>query len=252
MNNLNGKVAIITGGGTGIGKAIALMLADEGVSVVVNYSRSGIEAEETADNITRKGVNALVVKADVSREDQVIAMFSEAQRELGRVDFLVNNAGYTKFVAHRDLDALTDEIWNRTLDVNLKGNMLCIRQAVKYMLKNPEKKGSIISIAGTTATTGLGSSIIYSASKAAILSLNRSLAMALAPDIQINAVSPGVVEDTRWCAGQDEFNETARKATPMLRLAQAEDIAEAVLYIFSSSHFITGQNIIVDGGRVVY
>ena len=251
MTDLKDKVVVITGGGTGVGKAIALKLGSSGVSVAVNYSRSSVDAEETAHELQKMGTRSFAIKADVSNDSEVCAMFEEIYKKLGRIDFLVNNAGYTKFVAHKDLDSLTEEIWNRTLDVNLKGNMYCTRQAIKYMHKNPDKMGSIISTAGTTAVTGLGSSVIYSASKAAILSFVRSMAMALAPEIQVNAVSPGVIEDTRWCAGQDEFNETARKATPMQRLCKAHDIAEAVFFIFSGSHFITGQNIIVDGGRVV-
>jgi len=250
MKKLEGKAALITGGGTGVGRAIALALADAGASVAINYSRSRDEAEETASEIRRKGVRALALQADVSREDEIKAMVDKAFAELGRFDMLVNNSGYTQFVPHRELDGLTEEIWDRTLAVNLKGCFFCCREAVRCMLKNGG--GSIVSIVGTAGITGLGSSIAYSASKAGILSLTRSLAMCLAPEIQVNAISPGIIEDTRWCKGQDDFNEAGRKATPMKRLATTGDIAEVAVFLFTGSHFITGQNIVVDGGRVIH
>lgn len=251
MCNLQGKVAVITGGGTGLGKAISLMLAKAGVSIAVNYSKSEKEASETVEEIKKLGVNALACKADISSDKEVVNMFVNVYKILGRVDFLVNNAGYTKFVALDDLESMTDEIWDTTLSINLKGNMYCTRQAIKYMKMNSDSKGSIVNIAGTAGLTGIGSSIIYCASKAGILSFTRSFAIAFAPDIQVNAVSPGIIEDTRWCAGQNDFKEAGRKETPMRRLARAEDIAEAVFYLFASSHYITGQNLIIDGGRVM-
>ncbi len=250
MGKLDGKVALITGGGTGVGKAIALALAAEGASVAVNYSRSREEAEQTAAEIRGAGVRALAVQADVGREDEIRRMFARTFEELGRLDMLVNSAGFTKFVPHREMDGLTEEIWERTLAVNLKGNFYCCREAARFMRR--DGGGSIISIAGTAGITGLGSSIAYCAAKAGILSLTRSLSMALAPEIQVNAISPGIIEDTRWCKGQEEFNEIGRKATPMKRLARTDDIAETALFLFTGSRFITGQNLVVDGGRLVH
>jgi len=250
MNKLKGKVAIITGGGTGIGREIALSISKEGASVAINYSRSKIEAEKTVEEIKKIGTEAILIQADVSKEIDVINMIKQVYTNFRRLDMLVNSAGYTKFVPHKDLQFLTEETWNKVFSVNVKGNYFCSREAVIYMLKSGG--GSIINIAGTAGITGLGSSIAYCASKAAIISLTKSLALSLAPDIQVNAISPGVVENTRWCRGKEDFNEIARKATPMKRLASTTDIAEVAVFLFTSSHFITGQNIIVDGGRVVH
>jgi 3-oxoacyl-[acyl-carrier protein] reductase len=246
---LMGKVALVTGGGTGIGKAISLSLAEKGVNLVINYFRSENEANETAEEIRQKGVDVTVQKADVSDGIGVRKMFENAFANFERLDMLINCAGYTQFVPHKNLDSLTDDIWNRTLDVNLKGVFLCSREAAKLMLKTG--KGSIINIVGTAGVTGLGSSIVYCASKAGILSLTRSMAIALAPEIQVNAISPGTVEDTRWCIGQEKFNKISLAQTPMKRLAKTSDIAEVALFLLSGSHFITGQNLVVDGGRVV-
>ena len=249
MNKLKGKVAIITGGSTGIGREIALSISKEGASVAINYSRSKIEAEETGEEIRKIGTRAMLIQADISKEDDVINMMKKVYTNFGRLDMLVNNAGYTEFVPHKDLQSLTEEMWNKIFSVNVKGNYFCSKEVVIYMLKNGG--GSIINIAGTAGITGLGSSIAYCASKAAIISLTKSLALSLAPEIQVNAISPGVVENTRWCRGKEDFNKIARKETPMKRLARTTDIAETAVFLFTSSHFITGQNIIVDGGRVV-
>ena len=249
MNKLQDKVAVITGGGTGIGREIALALSRDGASIVINYSKSKIDAENTAKEIEKIGSEVISIQTDVSREDEVINMMKKVYDKFGRLDMLVNNAGYTKYVLPEDLRSLTEEIWDKTFAVNVKGNYFCSKAAVPYMLKN--EVGSIINIVGTAGVTGIASSVAYCASKAAILSLTRSLALSLAPEIQVNAISPGVVENTRWCKDWEEYNKTALKATPMKRLVRTKDIAETAIFLFTSSHFITGQNIIVDGGRVV-
>jgi 3-oxoacyl-[acyl-carrier protein] reductase len=250
VKRLEGKVTLITGGGTGTGRAIALALAAEGSAIAVNYSRSKEDAEETAHDISRLAVRSLAVQADVSSDTEVRAMVERTVEELGRLDVLVNSAGYTAFIPHRDLEGLTDSVWQRTLDVNLRGVFLCSRAAIASMLTSG--KGSIITIAGTAGITGLGSSIVYCASKAGILSLTRSLAIAFAPEIQVNAISPGIIEDTRWTKGQEQFNEAGRAQTPMRRLAGVSDVAETAVFLAAGSHFMTGQNLVVDGGRVIH
>jgi 3-oxoacyl-[acyl-carrier protein] reductase len=250
MKRLEGKVALVTGGGTGTGRAIALALAAEGADVSVNYSRSADDAEGTVRDIAALGVRCVAVKADVSDDGEVRAMVERTVRELGRLDVLVNCAGYTSFVPHSDLEGLTDAIWDRTLDVNLRGAFLCCRAAIASMRVNGA--GSVINIAGTAGITGLGSSIAYCASKAGILSLTRSLAIAFAPEIQVNAISPGIIEDTRWTKGQERFNEAGRAQTPMRRLAAVTDIAETAVFLAAGTRMITGQNLVVDGGRVIH
>jgi 3-oxoacyl-[acyl-carrier protein] reductase len=250
VKKLEGKVGLVTGGGTGTGRAICLALAAEGCSVVVNYSRSKKDAEETAQEVTRAAVPGIAMKADVSREAEVLQMIGRTTKELGRLDVLVNCAGWTAFVPHKDLDGLTDEIWERTLDVNLRGTFYCCRAAIPHMVK--QGMGSIINIASIAGVTGAGSSIAYCASKAGILSLTRSLAISFAPEVQVNAISPGGIEATRWSIGQEEFNEMGRRRTPMQRLASVEDIAEVVMFLAAGRHFMTGQNLVIDGGRVIH
>ena len=249
-NDISGRTALITGGGTGVGRTVALALAERSVDVAVNYSRSREDAEKTAADIEKLGVRSLAVKADVSQQDEVVEMVDKVAATFGRLDMLVQSAGYTKYVPHRNLDDLTADVWDRTLGVNLLGNFFCSREAIRQMLRNDW--GSIVSIVGTAGVTGLGSSVAYCASKAGILSVTRSLALAFAPEITVNAVSPGWIQDTRWSDGLEDVIEDARNATPMKRLATTHDIAEAVLFLLGGSHLVTGQNIIVDGGRVVH
>jgi len=242
---LQGKVALITGGGTGIGREIGLSFAREGSGVAVNYSRSEKEAMATAQEIRDLGVHALAIKADVSQDAQVREMVGKVMEEFGRLDILVNSAGTTTFVDPTDLERLTEEMWDRTLAVNLKGTFFCCRAAVPAMKSHDG--GSIINISSIAGTTGIGSSMAYSASKAGVICLTKSLARTLAPEIRVNTIAPGFV-DTRWTANWPEFRKMHEEATPMKRVAIPEDIAEAALFLIHSD-FVTGQVIIVDGGK---
>lgn len=245
---LQGRVALVTGGGTGIGRACSLALAREGAMVIVNYSRSKEEAEGTAAEARRGAGRASALQANVAADAEVRGMVDQIGADHGRLDILVNNAGTTSFVSHEDLDGLTEEKWDAVMAVNVKGAFFASRAAVKLM--NRHDGGSIVNIASIAGTTGLGSSIAYCASKAAMISLTKSLARALAPRIRVNAVSPGLVM-TRWVAGWDTFVEANIKATPMKRPAQPEDIADAVLFLCLGTTFVTGQNLIVDGGKTL-
>src|ERR1051326_6076230 len=158
---LKGTVALVTGGGTGIGRSASLLLAREGAAVAVNYSRSEAEAEATAAEIRAAGGQAIAVKADVSSDTSVIGLIEQVMREWGRLDVLVNNAGMTFFVEHEDLDGLTEEMWDRMLAVNLKGVFFCCRAAARVM--KIQGRGRIVSVASTAGLTGRGSSIGYSA-----------------------------------------------------------------------------------------
>src|SRR5580658_9429598 len=179
------KVALITGGGTGMGRATALMFAREGASVAVNYSRSRDEAEEVVAQIRGGGRKAIAIQADVANEAEVTAMVRRVQEEFGRLDALINNAGWTQRVAHDKLDDLTDEIWNKTLDVNLRGVFYCTRAAAPLLRK--QEGASVVNNASIAALTGAGSSIIYAAAKGAVVTMTMSLARALAPEIRVNA-----------------------------------------------------------------
>ncbi|HCR17618.1 MAG TPA: 3-ketoacyl-ACP reductase [Candidatus Latescibacteria bacterium] len=247
MSHLSGKVALITGGGTGIGRETGLMLAENGADIIVNYSRSETEAEETVAAIQGLGRKAFSICADVVDDSAVRKMFESASREFGRLDILVNNAGITRFVPLIDLEGLSDELWDPVFDINVKGTFYCSRAAIPKMKKN--SGGQIINVASIAGIVGVGSSIAYCASKAAVISLTKSMAISQAPDIRVNAVAPGVAH-TRWIAGQEEFVKSAIETTPLKRIATAKDVANAIFGL-AIGEFITGQVLVVDGGRIL-
>lgn len=242
---LKDKVAIVTGGATGMGRAISERFAAEGASVVVNYRASQSEAEEVAAGIASRGGTAVACQADVANEAEVKAMLAEVERRWGRLDVLVNNAGWSKVTPHHKLDDLTDEIWDRTLDTNLRGAFYCVRAAVPLMRRNGG--GSIVNNTSASAWHAAGSSIVYSASKAALVNMTKSLARALAPDIRVNAIAPGLVH-TRFAGWPEETFTAGQKATPLQRIATAEEVAAVVLFLAADATAITAETIIIDGG----
>lgn len=242
---LTDKVALVTGGGTGIGRAAALALAREGAAVGVNYSRSGAEAEDTAREIRGLPARAIAIKADVASDQQARAMIEKVVGEFGRLDVLVNSAGWTRYVPLHDLEGLTEDDWDRCMAVNVKGIFFCVRAAAPEMRK--VGSGCVVNVASIAGIMGIGSSAAYCASKAAVICLTKSLARGLAPEIRVNSVAPGFV-DTRWTEGWDEFRERSRSNTPMLRVAAAGDVAEVILGLVTGAGFVTGQTIPVDGG----
>lgn len=242
---LENRVAVVTGGGTGIGRAICELFAREGAAVLVNYARSQQESEEVARAIEAAGGRALAWRADVAREGEVRAMMAEAERRWGRLDILVNNAGWSTRIPHHELEKLTDEIWDRTLDTNLRGAFYCVRAAVPLLKHQPG--ASVVNIASAAAFHASGSSIVYAASKAAMVSMTKSLARALAPAIRVNAVCPGLVR-TRFASWPEEAFEHAQKVTPLGRMVTVEEVAEAALFLAAAGSGLTGEALIVDGG----
>ena len=223
------------------------MFAREGAAVAVNYSRSAKEAESVAAESENAGGRAMAVVADVSDDGAVRAMIDRTVHTYGRLDILVNNAGTTQRVPYADLEAMTDELWDRIMAVNAKGTFLCSRAAIPRMRETGG--GQIINTTSISAFTGQGSCIAYSASKAAIINITKAMAISQAPDIRVNAVAPGVVE-TRWIAGMDEFTDPHRELTPLKRLAFPEDVATAI-YGIAINEFVTGDTVTVDGGRLL-
>lgn len=246
--DLHGKVALVTGSATGMGRAIALELARAGANVAVNYTRSEVEARQTLADVQSAGVRGLLIRADVSDDAAVRAMVGRTVEELGRLDVLVNNAGTTVFVDYADLEALTDDVWRKILGVNVMGTFYASRAAAKVMLE--QKSGCIVNMASVSGLSGLGSSIPYSVSKAGVISLTKTFARALAPHVRVNAIAPGVV-DTRWVEGRTEFVERARSRTPFGRVATPADVAEVALALVTNAGFVTGQVIVVDGGLTI-
>jgi 3-oxoacyl-[acyl-carrier protein] reductase len=247
MPYFEGQTALVTGGGTGIGRATALKFASEGADVAVNYSRSAKEAEDTADEIRKMGRRSFAVKADVSDDAAVRQMVDAVLHELGRLDTLVCSAGTTRFVPLENLEDLTDAAWDPVFNVNVKGAFYCARAAIPVMKANGG--GHIINVSSIAGLTGQGSSLAYAASKAALISVTKSLALSQAPDIRVNAVAPGVV-DTRWVVGWEDFVAQAREATPLKRVASPEDVAD-VIFGLAVSRFVTGQTWVVDGGCIL-
>ncbi|MDT8902897.1 SDR family NAD(P)-dependent oxidoreductase [Anaeroselena agilis] len=243
----NRKVALITGGGTGIGRAVALRLAAQGIDIVVNYSRSEKDALDTAAAVREAGVGCLIEKADVAADDQVRVMVDNTVRRFGRLDYLVNSAGTTRFVDAGDLDGLTGEFWDDIMAVNVKGAYFACRACRPHLKKTG---GAIVNITSIAGITGRGSSIAYAASKAAAISLTKSLAQVFAPEIRVNSVAPGIVL-TRWVAGREDHIARLGAGTPLGRVCSPEDVADVVAPLLLTAGMVTGQTIVVDGGAIL-
>jgi len=241
------KVALVTGSATGIGRAAAVRFASQRLAVAVNYSRSEKEAGETLAEVKKHGVPAILCKADVAEEGAVEEMVARCVRELGGLDVLVNNAGTTRFIDHTDLAALTAEVWDEILAVNVKGTYFCCRAAMPAL---QERQGSIVNVTSVAGLQGHGSSMAYAASKAALNCLTKSLARAFGPKVRVNAVAPGPVL-TRWLADHMDHVEKSVQITPMRRAASPDDIADAIAFLALGTTLMTGQILVVDGGRTM-
>ncbi|MER5267656.1 SDR family oxidoreductase [Actinosynnema sp. NPDC002837] len=253
--DLHDTVAVVTGGGTGIGRATALALARAGCrAVVVTYSRSSADAESAVAELTAAGCEAVAERVDVADDGQVRSTAERVRARFDRVDVLVNNAGTTKAVPHADLDALTDEVFHHVLDVNVVGTLRVTRAFAEDLRV---ARGAVVNVASISGYRAGGSSLAYGVSKAGLLQLTRNLAVALAPDVRVNAVAPGTVT-TRWQTslhGEAGFAERAaaeRRTVPLSRTADPGHVAQAVLGLLAMD-LVTGEAIIVDGGKhVVY
>jgi 3-oxoacyl-[acyl-carrier protein] reductase len=250
---LEGKAAIVTGAGTGVGYQTARMLAEQGCSVLVNYSRSRDGAEKAAAECERLGVRAIAVRADVSQDEDCVAMVAEAQKAFGRLDVLVNNAGYTKFVQHENLDGLEPDDWQKILSVNLLGPFLCSRAA--RSLLEADDGGEIVMTSSVAGLVGMGSSIAYCASKAGLNNLTVTLARALAPKIRVNAIAPGFI-DGEWLKegfgdAFEKIRDSMIERTPLKRVATTESVAAGILSILMGPDLLTGHVIPHEGGALI-
>ncbi len=252
--NLQGKAAIVTGGGTGVGRATAIQLAEQGCSVVVNYSRSQEGAEQTATECEQRGVKALAFKADVARDEDCRAMVTAAERAFGRLDVLINNAGQTKFCAHENLDGLDPEDWQQIMGVNVVGPFLMTR-AARELLAAGDDGGEIVMTSSVAGLVGMGSSIAYCASKAALNNLTVTLARALAPDIRVNAIAPGFIDGEWLKQGLGDGYEAVRGAmiarSPLQRVATPESVAAGILSILTGPGMTTGHVVPHEGGVTI-
>ncbi len=242
---MKGQVAVVTGGGGGIGSAICRRLAVAGAQVVITYRSNRERAEATL--VTLAGEGHWVVQASVTESEQMKAVAGEIEKRYGRLDLLVNNAGITTPVPHDDLDNLTDEWIDRIFQTNWRGAFAAVRACKGLLLAGDG--GTVINLSSIAGVTGIGSNVAYCASKAAMDSMTRSLARALAPKIRVVSVSPGWVLGEYAKRMDPAYLQTQVDLTPLARLAMPEDVAETVWAVAAKLTMMTGNIVPVDGGR---
>src|SRR5512133_574970 len=249
MSSRHHPVAIVTGSATGVGAATARRLAAKGWRVVLNYTKSEADARETEAACRAAGADTRLVRADVADDGDCRRLADAALEAWGRIDALVNNAGVTRFAAHDDLDALSAVDFHRIYAVNVVGAFQMVRACAPAMKR--QGKGSVVNVSSIAGVTGMGSSVAYAASKAALNSVTVTLARALGPEIRVNAVCPGMIEG-RWLREGlgDEVYEALRdrykKNAPLRRTAQPDDIAETVVWLTEGASLVTGELLLVD------
>lgn len=241
--------ALITGASSGIGRAAAVALAAAGFDVTINYSRSQEAAQETAKQAEEKGARTLLFQCDVSDDATVREMLVATEREFGRLDALVNNAGTTTNVKAADFEALTPEEWDRVFAVNVRGVFQVTRAALPLL---KAARGSVVNTASIVGLRPGPQPLPYAASKAAVVNLTKLLALNLAPEVRVNAVAPGWMEGD-WMIRmlKDRYEDLmARRAksTPLRRVATAEDVAEVIVNLITGNRFVNGEVIVIDGG----
>lgn len=242
---LQDRVAIVTGAGRGIGRAVAIDLASEGAKVVVNYSRSAEAAEQVVQEIVAAGGEAISVQGDVAQSSQVEALLATTIERFGRIDILVNNAGITR---DKLILRMSEEDWDAVIDTNLKGAFLCAKAVVPRMVK--QRSGVIVNIGSVVGKVGGAGQVNYSASKSGLVGLTKSIAKELGSrNIRVNAVAPGYVETDMTQVLQEEQRNAVLKQVPLGRLGKCEDIAHVVTFLCSdAAAYIQGEVISVDGG----
>jgi 3-oxoacyl-[acyl-carrier protein] reductase len=245
--DLTGRTALVTGGASGIGLATVTRLAELGARVALNHLPGDPAGPAAAARLAERGLAVSVVAGDVAKPGAAEAMVAEAIAGLGRLDFLVNNAGTPgtrEPIPPARLDQMSEEFWQLILSTNLLGPFRCTRAAAEALRA---AKGAVVNVASIAGLFSLGSSIAYGASKAGVVNLTRNLARALAPEVRVNAVAPGHVE-TAWTAAWEDRRREAAERALLKRNCQPEDIADAILFLAAGGAMVTGQTLVVDGG----
>ncbi len=242
------KVALVTGSGRGLGRAIAVELARRGVAVVVNAATNIEQAHETRDIVSSFGVPAMALRADVSNESDVDCMFRQVAARFGRLDVLVNNAGINRDICFASMSV---EHWKEVMDTNLTGTFLCTKAALPLM--QTAGAGSVVNITARTALRARTHGANYCASKAAVSMLTRCLALELSPTVRVNAVAPGTTDTEeirhRYSLDTAEGVDAIESSIPLRRIASPEEIARLVVFVALDAHFMTGEEVLIDGGR---
>ena len=244
------RVALITGSASGIGKAVAIAFSKNNYDVAINYSRSAEKARGTAENCQKLGAKTFVAKCDVSNDKQVNSMISNCNKEFGRLDVLVNNAGTTMDTPPKMLDDVDLEEWDRVFAINVRG-LFQVTRAAAPILRQSEN-ASIINTCSIAGIRPGPQPLAYAASKASVANLTKTLAAALAPEIRVNAVAPGWLEG-EWMEKMLGNNyqglmERRAKYTPLKRVARAEDVGDVMVNLADHQKFVTGEIVTIDGG----
>lgn len=249
--DLTGKRALVTGAASGIGMATAERLARAGATVAINDLAGNPRLEETVTRLRRDGLKVQAAPGNIGDPDDARRMTREAIASLGGLDFLVNNGatpGTKRPIPPADFLHQSEEFWNRLLNINVLGAFRCVETAAEHLKKS---KGAIVSTASNSAFYGGGSSSPYCATKAAIVTLTREWARALAPNVRVNAVAPGWVEGSNWeCKWTDDENSKTHMLIPLGRPGHITEYAEAIFFLLAGGSYITAQTILVDGGMM--
>ncbi len=244
------KTVIVTGSGTGVGAATAQALADRGYDLLINYSRSETEAKASADACRAAGADTLLVRGDVANDADCRTMAEAAVARWGRLDALVNNAGVTTFAGPANWDAIDAEAFQRVIGVNALGAFQMIRACAAHLRA---ASGCIVNVSSIAGALGIGSSVAYIASKGAMNAMTLYFARAMAPEVRVNAVCPGLIT-TRWfvdglgAEAYDKIKAGYESSAPLGRACTAEDVADAVLWLVEGARTVTGELLLLDGG----
>jgi len=244
------KVAIVTGSATGVGAATALALSRQGYNVLINYSKSEQEAKETQSACKAGGADTLLMRGNIADDDDCKAIVAAVVARWGRIDTLINNAGITTFVGSGNWDALDPAAFQRIFDVNVLGTFQMVRACVPHLKAS---QGNIVNVSSIAGSLGMGSSVPYVASKGAVNSMTLHFARALAPDIRVNAVCPGLIT-TRWFVdgvgqeGYEKLRAGYEKSTPLGQACSPEDVSDAVIWLATGARTTTGELIQLDSG----